>query len=377
MPEASEQLAPTYRPADVESTVAGRWNQARAFHAEASAPGDPYAVVIPPPNVTAALHLGHALNNTLQDVLVRYHRMRGENTVWLPGTDHAGIATQTVVEKRVMAEEGKRRTDFERDEFVDKIQAWKDEYEQRITDQLKEMGCSCDFDRQRFTMDPVCAAAVREAFFTLFKDGLIYRGKRLVNWDPVTQTALADDEVEMEPVDGHFWYMKYPLVDDDGAETGEYVTVATTRPETMLGDTAVAVNPNDEERNELIGRQVKLPIVNRVIPIVGDDYVVIPDDEGDERAKMASGFLKVTPAHDPNDWAIGQRHGLAVINVMAPDASISTEHGWSEEDAADADTFLADELVGTDRYTAREKIEAWFTEHDLLEGKRDHRHSVG
>src|SRR5690606_33406096 len=201
------------------------------------------------------------------------------------------IATQTVVEKRVLQEEGKRRVDFERDAFVEKIQAWKDEYEAFITDQLKRMGCSCDWDRQRFTMDPVCARAVREAFYRMFKDGLIYRGKRLVNWDPATQTALADDEVEMEEVDGHFYYLRYPLV-EPGANGETYVTVATTRPETMLGDTAVAVNPKDSARAHLIGKMVRLPIVNRVIPIVGDDYVVVPDPESqDAKARFASGFL--------------------------------------------------------------------------------------
>src|SRR5206468_1119955 len=243
------------------------WVDEKLFHAEPTDPGEPYAIVIPPPNVTAALHLGHALNNTLQDVLIRWRRMAGDNAIWLPGTDHAGIATQTVVEKRVLAEEGKRRTDFQRDEFVKKIQAWKDEYEKRITDQLKRMGCSCDFSRQAFTMDEPRARSVREAFFRLFKDGLIYRGKRLVNWDPVTQTALADDEVEMEEVDGHFYYLRYPIVDGTG-----HVTVATTRPETMLGDTAVAINPKDPRADALKGKQMLLPIVNREIPIVEDEY---------------------------------------------------------------------------------------------------------
>ncbi len=225
----SGELARTYNPADVEADILQRWNDARAYHADPDADGPPYAIVIPPPNVTAALHLGHALNNTLQDILVRYHRMRGDNTMWMPGTDHAGIATQTVVDKRLQIEgepslkdykkleaEGKGASGGGRDQFIAKVQAWKDEYEQRITSQLQEMGCSCDWERQRFTMDPVCAAAVREAFFQLFKDGLIYRGKRLVNWDPVTQTALADDEVEMQEVDGHFWYMRYPIVDERG-----------------------------------------------------------------------------------------------------------------------------------------------------------------
>src|SRR3954468_21684288 len=212
----STQLSKTYEPASIELEALRVWNDEKLFHAEPSAPGNPYSIVIPPPNVTAALHLGHALNNTLQDILTRYHRMQGDNTVWLPGTDHAGIATQAIVEKRVLKEEGKKRTQFKREEFVAKIQAWKDEYEAKIIHQLKMMGCSCDFERTAFTMDELRAKAVREAFFQLFKDGLIYRGKRLVNWDPATQTALADDEVEMEEIDGFFYYLRYPL--DDGSD---------------------------------------------------------------------------------------------------------------------------------------------------------------
>ncbi|MDX1565430.1 MAG: class I tRNA ligase family protein, partial [Phycisphaeraceae bacterium] len=252
-------LAKAYDPTAVEREINGLWSETRAFAATPDPDRPSYVIVIPPPNVTAALHMGHALNNTLQDVLIRHHRMLGDDTLWMPGTDHAGIATQTVVEKRVLAEEGKRRTDFDREAFVEKIQAWKDEYEAVITAQLKAMGCSCDWSRQRFTMDPVCAAAVREAFFRLFQDGLIYRGKRLVNWDPATQTALADDEVEMQEIDGHFWYMKYPLVDESGAETGRFVTVATTRPETMLGDTALAVHPDDGRYRQHVGRTAVLP----------------------------------------------------------------------------------------------------------------------
>ena len=223
------ELATAYEPAETERAVSARWREAHAFHAEPDDPGDPYSIVIPPPNVTAPLHLGHALNNTLQDVLIRLHRMRGFNTLWMPGTDHAGIATQTVVEKRLLAQ-GTSRLELGREAFVDTVQEWKDEYEAVILAQLDEMGASCDWDRTRFTMDPVCVAAVRQAFFQLFSDGLIYRGKRLVNWDPVTRTALSDDEVEMEDVDGHMWYLQYPLTDGSG-----HLTVATTRPETMLG----------------------------------------------------------------------------------------------------------------------------------------------
>ena len=376
-----QELPPQYQPADVESNITAKWSAADCFHAQPDAPGEPYSIVIPPPNVTAALHLGHALNNTLQDVLTRVARMRGKNAVWLPGTDHAGIATQTVVDKRLQAEGEKALKEYKlleaegghgREQFLEKVTAWKDEYEARITQQLKDMGCSCDWQRQAFTMDDPRAAAVREAFFRLFKDGLIYRGKRLVNWDPVTQTALADDEVEMEEVDGHFWYMKYPVCDASGAETGEFATVATTRPETMLGDTAVAVNPEDGPRARFIGQFVKLPIVGRIIPIIGDDYVVIPDaDSSDSKARMASGFLKVTPAHDPNDYEIGQRHDLPVINVMAPDAAISDQHGW-EDASADCEPF-----IGLSREDARRAVVRWFKENDLLEDQKPYRHAVG
>ncbi|MFZ9915430.1 MAG: valine--tRNA ligase, partial [Phycisphaerales bacterium] len=363
------ELPKAYLPSEAEGAVRARWDAARCFHAEPSAQGEPYAIFIPPPNVTAALHLGHAFNNSLQDLLARYHRMRGCNTLWMPGTDHAGIATQTVVEKRLMLQ-GKKRTDFTREAFVEKVQEWKDEYEATILGQLKSMGCSCDFDRTRFTMDDTCATAVRHAFFTLFKDGLVYRGKRLVNWDPVTQTALADDEVEMEEVDGHFWYLKYPLADGSG-----HVTVATTRPETMLGDTAVAVNPKDPRAAALRGKKLRLPIVGREIPVVEDDYVVMPasmgGDPADPKAQFATGFLKVTPAHDQNDWDIGQRHALPAVNVMAPDGSISDRHGWMDvSDEARA-------FVGLSREEARTRIVAWFKANGLLEDAKPYRHAVG
>ena len=385
MPDAQPtELPPRYAAADVQAEVAAVWDAENLFHAEPTDPGEPFSVVIPPPNVTAALHLGHALNNTVQDILVRRARMQGKNAVWIPGTDHAGIATQTVVEKRLQQSEGKRRTDYTRDEFVARVQSWKDEYEQTILGQLKAMGCSCDFARTAFTMDEPRAKAVREAFFRLFKDGLIYRGKRLVNWDPATQTALADDEVENEEIDGHFYYLKYPVVSSDtqtqanndkptalAVGSGEYITVATTRPETMLGDTAVAINPRDPRAASLKGKSVLLPIVDRLIPIIEDDYVVMPTDESDPKAKYATGFLKVTPAHDPNDWDIGQRHNLEVINVMAPDASISDAHGWTPE------TDAARTFVGQSREDARKSVVQWFKDHDLLEEVKPYRHSVG
>jgi len=399
------ELPPMYDPTKVEPAILEKYLDTKAYAASPDSDGEPYAIVIPPPNVTAALHLGHALNNTLQDVLTRVHRMRGFNTLWMPGSDHAGIATQTVVDKRLQQEGKPALKEYKQQElegndgrgaFIDKVTAWKDEYEETITNQLKEMGCSCDWDRQRFTMDDQCAKAVREAFFQLFKDGLIYRGKRLVNWDPVSQTALADDEVEMEDIDGNFYYMKYPIVKpaesasaggSEWIETGDFATVATTRPETMLGDTAVAVNPGDAPRAKYIGQFVKLPIVNRVIPIVGDDYVVIPDpDSDDSKARMASGFLKVTPAHDPNDFEIGQRHvdvieshvgsGNSVINVMAPDASISIDHGWPASENPGDNTELKP-LVGLAREEARKQIVKWFKANNLMGEVKPYRHAVG
>ena len=615
-----EELAKVYEPKKVEDEVNKRWLEAGAFNAEPADPRAKYCIVIPPPNVTDALHLGHALNNTLQDVLIRYKRMCQFDTLWMPGTDHAGIATQTVVEKCILVEEGKRRTDFARDEFVARVQAWKDEYESRILGQLKTMGCSCDWRRTRFTMDEVCAAAVRAAFFKLFSDGLIYRGKRLVNWDPATQTVLADDEVEYEEVQGHFWYLRYPLLEpvvvpcgtrvppvsgtrvppvsgtdvssvssmgvsrmgelsiekrqgtylphwtqigatyvvtfrlgdsvpkevaeawkrqrqevtdrakrqnreltyqerkelhklhsarvescldaghgscclrepkvaeaiqnslkhfdgdryellawavmpnhvhavvrplgthtltdilhswksfaakqansilghqgqlwqeeyydhlirdeedfnnevnyvvnnpakaglkdwpwcgmkrqgQDGPAThGQdaratvitHVTVATTRPETMLGDTAVAMNPTDPRAKHLLGKKVRLPIAGRIVPIIADEHVVLPDPESeDEKARYSTGFLKVTPAHDPDDYAIGQRHGLAMVNVMAPDGSISDRHGW--DDCSPDAQFL----LGMDRFEARQAIVEWFRKEDLLEDVRPYTHQVG
>ncbi|MCC6284431.1 MAG: valine--tRNA ligase [Phycisphaerales bacterium] len=397
------EMPKQYRPAEHEGEVRAKWDVAGAFHAD---PGRvlrgeaaPYCVFIPPPNVTAALHLGHALNNTLQDVLVRAHRMKGLETLWMPGTDHAGIATQTVVERRVRTVEGKARTGFTREAFVAKIQAFKDEYEAKIVEQLKRMGCSCDWDRQRFTMDEVCGRAVREAFFRLFRDGLIYRGKRLVNWDPVTQTALADDEVEMRDIDGQFFYLRYPLVHPPapgadavpvtwnelsargypgaGERPGDeeaWVTVATTRPETYLGDTAVGVNPKDPRATALRGLMVELPLVGRIIPVIEDDYVVMPaamgGDPADPKAQFATGFLKVTPAHDPNDYEIGRRHALPVINVMAPDASISDRHGWT--DVGDAGVF-----VGKSREECRKLVVREFDARGLLEARKPYRHAVG
>jgi valyl-tRNA synthetase len=380
----SEQLSKTYESKTTERQADEIWSSHSYFHAEPhpeGKDGKAFTIVIPPPNVTAPLHLGHALNNTLQDILIRFRRMQKYNTLWMPGTDHAGIATQTVVEKRILSEEGKRRTELDpdlqiaRQKFVQRVQAWKDEYEARIIEQLKAMGCSCDWQRTRFTMDEVCVKAVRSAFFKLFKDGLIYRGKRLVNWDPATQTVLADDEVEHETVQGHFWYLRYPLVEpiEIEGEQIEHITVATTRPETMLGDTAVAMNPNDPRAKHLVGKKVRLPIVGRIIPIIADEHVVLPDPNSeDEKAKFSTGFLKVTPAHDPDDWEIGQRHGLPVINVMAPNGSISDKYGWE-----DANEPEAQSLLGMDRFEAREAVVEFFRQEKLLEDVREYVHEVG
>ena len=386
------ELSKSYSPAEAEAEVRQWWDTAGVFHADPGGAGKPYCILIPPPNVTAPLHLGHALNNTLQDVLIRYHRMRGFNTLWMPGTDHAGIATQTVVEKRLL-QQGKSRSDFSREAFVAKVQTWKDEYEATITEQLKALGCSCDWQRQRFTMDEICTRAVREAFFRLFREGLIYRGKRLVNWDPAMGTALADDEVEMREVEGRMWYLRYPIVQSGeatptksgkaprrGDEGLEYVTVATTRPETMLGDTAVAVNPKDPRAATLIGRSVRLPIVNRVVPIIADDYVVMPGDPDNPMAEFATGFLKVTPAHDPNDWEIGLRHEDEIpygpINVLAPDATISRDHGWPAEEFETGQAADAEALLGLSREKARDWVVEWFDRNGLLEETRPYRHAV-
>lgn len=301
-----------YNPKEVEARWHSQWNEHDDFSPKAG--GDPFSVVIPPPNVTGALHLGHALNNTIQDILVRYRRKTGRDTLWIPGTDHAGIATQAVVEKRLFQDEHKTRHDIGREALVERIWKWKDDYEARITRQLKSLGSSCDWHRQRFTLDPVCAKAVRHAFFNLFKKGLIYRGKRLVNWDTNLQTAVADDEIYYETVQGHFWTFKYPLADGSG-----YIPVATTRPETILGDTAVAVHPDDDRYKSFIGKTLKVPFTDREVPVIADGLLVDPE--------FGTGSVKVTPAHDPNDYATGLRHKLPMINILNDDGSLNENAG--------------------------------------------------
>ncbi len=305
-----------YDPQDAQRRWYGLWLERGYFHAEPSSDRPPYCIVIPPPNVTGALHLGHALNNTLQDILVRWRRMQGFDTLWMPGTDHAGIATQAVVERRLFEEEKKTRHDLGRDELVRRIWAWKDEYEARILGQLRMMGCSCDWDRTRFTLDEVCSRAVRRTFFNLFRAGKIFRGKRLVNWDTQLRTAVADDEIYYEEMPGHLWTIKYPVA---GSPSGEILHVATTRPETMLGDTAVAVHPDDPRYRHLIGQEVELPLTGRRIPIVGDGVLVDP--------AFGTGVVKVTPAHDPNDYAAGLRNNLPMINLLNPDGTYNENAG--------------------------------------------------
>lgn len=314
----NEPLATQYDPAAVEAPITRLWDEAGCFHADPDdrPPERRFCIVIPPPNVTGALHLGHAINGTLQDVLVRWRRMQGFNTLWVPGTDHAGIATQAVVERRILQEEGKTRHELGREELLRRIWAWKDEYEQRILSQFRRMGASCDWRRTRFTLDPQCARAVRHTFYRLFREGYIYRGRRLVNWDTQLQTAVADDEVYHETVRGHLYYLRYPLL-DRGPDDPPWLVVATTRPETMLGDVAVAVHPSDERYRHLVGRRVLLPLMERPIPVIADEWA---------KPEMGSGCVKITPGHDYNDWEVGQRHGLEVINVFHPDGTIN-EHG--------------------------------------------------
>lgn len=304
-----EELPKAYDPKLVEDKLAQLWEKGGYFKADPNSEKPPYCIVIPPPNVTGVLHMGHALVNTLQDVLIRWKRMCGFESLWVPGTDHAGIATQTVVERHLTATLGKRRKDFSREEFLTHVWQWKEASQNTILGQIKKLGCSCDWSRLAFTMDEPRNRAVRTMFKKMYDDGLIYRGDYLVNWDPITQTALADDEVEHEERNSFLWHLSYPLEDQSGV-----ITVATTRPETMLGDTAIAVSPKDPRYQKLIGKQVRLPFVNRLIPIIADPHV---------DPTFGSGMVKVTPAHDPNDYEIGLRHNLPMISIMTPDGKIN------------------------------------------------------
>jgi valyl-tRNA synthetase len=357
----------SYDPKTVESDIYAMWEQGKHFHAEPSPDRQPYSIVIPPPNVTGALHLGHALNNTLQDLLIRRARMQGFETCWLPGTDHAGIATQAKVEKRLKDEEGLSRHELGREGLVARIWTWKEEYNDRIITQLRAMGCSCDWERTRFTLDEMCANAVYETFYRLFKEGLIFRGQRLVNWDAHLQTAVADDEIVHETVKGNLWHIRYPILKDGqeasdatkllgkNSEAGrDFLIVATTRPETMLGDTAVAVHPADERYAHLIGQHVLLPLQNRPIPIIADPILV--------KKEFGSGCVKVTPAHDPNDYDCGLRNKLQQINILTVDGKINDNGGA---------------YAGLDRYDARKKVVADLEAAGLLEKTEPHTHEVG
>jgi valyl-tRNA synthetase len=339
----AQELPKQYDPKEAQQRWLQFWDERGYNHSRPDPAREPFTIVIPPPNVTGALHLGHALNNTLQDVLIRWRRMQGYNALWVPGTDHAGIATQAMVERRLRETEGKTRRDLGREALVERIWAWKDQYEARILGQLRELGCSCDWQRTRFTLDPVCARAVRHTFFKMFKDGLIYRGKRLVNWDTHLQTSVADDETYTEEVKGGFWTFRYPV---KGSE--EQIRFSTTRPETMLGDTAVAVHPNDERYKHLIGKTVTIPLNGREIPILADGQLVDPT--------LGTGAVKVTPAHDPNDYACGQRHKLPLINILNPDGTINENGG---------------KYAGMDRYKAREEVTAEMERLGFFDGRED------
>lgn len=345
---SNKELAKGYEPHEVEKKWYGEWLDKGYFHADESSPRTPFSIVIPPPNVTGALHMGHALNNTLQDILCRWKRMNGHSVLWMPGTDHAGIATQNVVERQLAAE-GKDRHDLGREAFIERVWQWKAESGGQIIGQLKRLGASCDWDRERFTMDAGLSKAVRTVFVKLYEDGLIYRDNRLINWCPRCHTALSDIEVEHEEKKGHLWHIRYPVV----GQPGRFVTVATTRPETMLGDTAVAVHPEDERYADLHGAKVLLPLVNREIPVVADDYV---DRE------FGTGVVKITPAHDFNDFEVGARHGLDKINVF-DESGIINAAGHQYE--------------GLDRFAARTRIVEDLEAAGLLEKIDDHGLSVG
>ena len=343
----SKELEKNYNPAEIESRLYQKWEDKKYFHAEVDRSKKPFTIVMPPPNITGQLHMGHALDNTLQDILIRFKRMQGYSALWVPGTDHASIATEAKVVEKIAAE-GLTKEMLGREKFLEHVWDWKKEYGGRIVKQLKKIGSSADWDRERFTMDEGCNKAVKEVFVNLYNKGLIYRGERIINWCPCCLTSISDAEVEYEDQAGHFWHLRYPLSDGSG-----YIEMATTRPETMLGDTAVAVNPNDDRYKEYIGKTVILPLVNREIPIVADDYVDM---------EFGTGVVKITPAHDPNDFEVGLRHNLPVINVLTEDAKI-------------VDAYP--KYAGMDRYEARKAIVADLEEGGFLVKIEDHAHNVG
>ena len=349
----SRELAKTYDPKGIEDRIYDKWLAKKYFHAEVDHSKTPFTIVIPPPNITGQLHMGHALDNTMQDILIRYKRMQGYNALWQPGTDHASIATEVkIIEK--LKEEGISKEDLGREGFLKRAWEWKAEYGGRIIEQLKKLGSSCDWDRERFTMDEGCNKAVTEVFCKMHEKGWIYKGSRIINWCPVCNTSISDAEVEYEEQAGHFWHIKYPLIEDDGTvSTTRFLEFATTRPETMLGDTAVAVHPEDDRYKDIVGKKLMLPIINREIPIIADAYV---DRE------FGTGVVKITPAHDPNDFEVGKRHNLPEINILNDDATINENGG---------------KFCGMDRYAAREAIVKELDEMGLLVRIEDYTHNVG
>ena len=342
-----KELAKTYDPTAIEDRTYAKWMGRKYFHAEADRSKKPFTIVMPPPNITGKLHMGHALDNTLQDILIRYKRMQGYNALWVPGTDHASISTEVKVINK-LKEEGIDKNELGREGFLKRTWEWREEYGRTIVDQLKKIGSSCDWDRERFTMDEGCSEAVLEVFIRLYEKGYIYKGSRIINWCPVCKTSISDAEVEHEEQAGHFWHINYPIADGSG-----YVEIATTRPETLLGDTAVAVNPEDDRYKHLVGKMLKLPLTDREIPVIADPYV---DKE------FGTGCVKITPAHDPNDFEVGKRHDLPEINIMNDDATINCP---------------GSKYDGMDRYEARKAMVADLEEQGLLVKVADHSHNVG
>ena len=343
-----KELAKVYNPKEMEDRIYQNWMDKGYFHAKVNPDKKPFTIVMPPPNVTGQLHMGHALDNTMQDILIRFKRMQGYEALWQPGTDHAAIATEVkVIEK--LKEQGIDKDEIGREEFLKYAWAWKEEYGGKIINQLKKMGSSADWERERFTMDEGCSRAVEEVFLKLYEKGYIYKGSRIINWCPVCQTSISDAEVEHTDQKGHFWHIRYPVV----GEEGQYVEIATTRPETMLGDTAVAVNPKDERYAHLVGKMLKLPLTDRQIPVIADEYVDM---------EFGTGCVKITPAHDPNDFEVGKRHNLEEINIMNDDATINERGG---------------KYAGMDRYEARQAMVEDLEKQGLLVKVVDHEHSVG
>ena len=340
-----KELEKNYNPADIETRLYNKWQEKKYFHAEIDKNKKPFTIVMPPPNITGQLHMGHALDNTMQDILIRFKRMQGYSALWVPGTDHASIATEAKIVE-TMKKEGVTKEEIGREKFLERAWNWKKEYGGRIVTQLKKIGSSADWDRERFTMDEGCSDAVKEVFVNLYNKGLIYKGERIINWCPKCLTSISDAEVEYEDQAGHFWHLRYPLSDGTG-----FIQMATTRPETMLGDTAVAVNPNDERYKDMIGKTVILPLVHREIPIIADDYVDM---------EFGTGVVKITPAHDPNDFEVGLRHNLPVINVMTEDAKITDEYP---------------RYAGMDRYEARKAIVSDLEAEGVLVKIEDHSHN--